>query len=77
MTQEKKRSLVKDKKNLWLMILLLSVVVIEIWWWQREKLTVNLDSPKNNSASVPASTPVRFTLIGTARQALLATQIPG
>lgn len=58
MTQEKKRSLVKDKKNLWLMILLLSVVVIEIWWWQREKLTVNLDSPKNNSASAPASTPV-------------------
>ena len=64
MTQEKKRSLVKDKKNLWLMILLLSVVVIEIWWWQREKLTVNLDSPKNNSASVPASTPVPLSPTG-------------
>lgn len=57
MTQEKKRSLVKDKKNLWLMILLLSVVVIEIWWWQREKLTVDLDSLKHNVAGVPASTP--------------------
>ena len=57
MTQEKKRSLVKDKKNLWLMILLLAVVIIEIWWWQREKLTVDLDSLKHNSASVPASTP--------------------
>lgn len=58
MTQEKKRSLVKDKKNLWLMILLLAVVIIEIWWWQREKLTVDLDSLKHNVAGVPASTPV-------------------
>ena len=57
MTQEKKRSLVKDKKNLWLMILLLAVVIIEIWWWQKEKLTVDLDSLKHNVAGVPASTP--------------------